>query len=192
MKIQKEEPKDLEEEECLFHSQMWVKDSPLQFIVNSGSQKKFISEEVVKWLGLPTIAHPESYTIGWLHQGQDLCLYRILEVASRTTISVVTTKQCNNIISKTGKFVFLMICPQGKKKMVAMTSRQSPSTWKLQMDKVMEQYEDIFTSLVGVPTHCQVKHSIDLTPGVFLPNGPIYRCSVLENDKIKRQIQELL
>ena len=36
-KIQKEEPKDLEEEERLFHSQMWVKGSPLQFIVDSGS-----------------------------------------------------------------------------------------------------------------------------------------------------------
>jgi len=60
------------------------------------------------------------------------------------------------------------------------------------MDKVVEEYEDIFTSPVGVPLHCQVKHSIDLTPGAPLPNGPIYRCSILENDKIKRQIQELL
>jgi len=37
MKIQKEEPEDLEEEECLFHSYMWAKGSPLQFIVDSGS-----------------------------------------------------------------------------------------------------------------------------------------------------------
>eukprot|EP00253_Pinus_taeda_P035109 PITA_35109 len=56
----------------------------------------------------------------------------------------------------------------------------------------MEEYEDIFTSPARVPLHCQVKHSIDLTPGASLPNGPIYRCSILENDEIKRQIQELL
>ena len=31
-----------------------------------------ISEEVVKRLGFPTIAHPQPYTIGWLHQGRDL------------------------------------------------------------------------------------------------------------------------
>jgi hypothetical protein len=37
------EPKDPEEGECLFHSQMWVKGSPLQFIVDSGSQKNLIS-----------------------------------------------------------------------------------------------------------------------------------------------------
>jgi hypothetical protein len=68
-KIQKIEPEDPEEGECLFHSQMWVKGSPLQFIVDSGSQKNLISAEVMKRLGLPTTPHPQSYTIGWLHQG---------------------------------------------------------------------------------------------------------------------------
>ena len=60
------------------------------------------------------------------------------------------------------------------------------------MDKIVEEYEGIFTSPIGVPLHCQVKHSIDLTPGALLPNGPIYQCPVLEKDEIKRQIQELL
>jgi hypothetical protein len=36
-KIQKEEPEDPEEAEYLFHSKMWVKGSPLQFIIDSGS-----------------------------------------------------------------------------------------------------------------------------------------------------------
>jgi len=168
---------------------MWVKGSPLQFIVDSGSQKNLISAEVVKQLGLPTTAHPQPYIVGWLHQGRDLrvsqqcCLpynikpftdevlcdiaplevcdvllgqpylwkrhavyesrpraviitlgnklYRIPEVAPPTAISLITAKQCSKLISKTGKFVFLMICPQGKKKTVAMTSRQGPSTRQL-------------------------------------------------------------
>ena len=57
-KIQREGLEDPEEGECLFQSQMWVKGSPLQFIVDSGSQKNLISVEVVNHLGLPTIAHP--------------------------------------------------------------------------------------------------------------------------------------
>ena len=70
--------------------------------------------------------------------------------------------------------------------MVVMTSRQGTSARQQHMDKVMEEYEDIFTSLTGVPLHCQVKKSIDLTPVVSFLNGPIYLCSVLENEKIKR------
>jgi len=168
---------------------MCVKGSLLQFIVDNGSQKNLISAEVMKQLGLPTTTHPQPYTIGWLHQGRDLCvsqqcclpyninpfmdevlcdvaplevcdvllgqpylwkrhamyesrpraviitlgnkLYRIPEVAPPTAISLITTKQCSKLISKTGKFVFLMIHPQGKKKTVATASRQGPSARQL-------------------------------------------------------------
>ena len=85
-----------------------------------------------------------------------------------------------------------MIHPQGKKKIVATTSRQGSFARQQQIDKVVKEYGDIFTSPTGVPLHCQVKHPIDLTPDAPLPNVPIYRHSVLENDEIKRQIQELL
>eukprot|EP00253_Pinus_taeda_P036070 PITA_36070 len=71
-KIQKNEPKDPDERECLFHSQMWVKGLPLQFIVDSGNQKNLISTEVVKWLGLLTTPCSQPYSIGWLHEGRDL------------------------------------------------------------------------------------------------------------------------
>jgi hypothetical protein len=70
--IQPEEPTDPEEGEHLFHSQMWVKGTPLHFIVDSGSQKNLISAEVIKQLGLSTTPHPQPYNIGWLHQGRDL------------------------------------------------------------------------------------------------------------------------
>jgi hypothetical protein len=53
-KVQPGEPDEPEEGECLFHSQMWVKGTPLHFIIDSGSQKNLISEEVIKWLALPT------------------------------------------------------------------------------------------------------------------------------------------
>jgi len=56
-KIQKNEPEDPEEGGRLFYSQMWVKGLPLQFIIDSGSQKNLISVEVVMQLGLPTTPH---------------------------------------------------------------------------------------------------------------------------------------
>ena len=63
-----------EEGECLFHSQMWVKGYPLQFLVDSGSQKSLISAEFVKRVNLPTTTHPKLYTIRRIHQGIDLCV----------------------------------------------------------------------------------------------------------------------
>jgi hypothetical protein len=53
-KIQPKEPINPKDVEYLFHSQMWVKGTPLHFIVDSGSQKNFISAEVIKQLGLST------------------------------------------------------------------------------------------------------------------------------------------
>jgi hypothetical protein len=67
--IQPEEPTDPEEGERLFHSKMWVKGTPLHFIVDSESQKNLILAEVVKQLGLLTTPPPQPYNIGWLRQG---------------------------------------------------------------------------------------------------------------------------
>ena len=73
-----------------------------------------------------------------------------------------------------------MIRSQNKKNITA-TSRVSMadlSTQQKQVDKVMEEYLDIF-SPTRVPLHCQVKHPIDMTLGAPLPNGPVYRHSLL-------------
>jgi hypothetical protein len=241
-----------EEGECLFHSQMWVKGTPLHFIVDSGSQKNLISAEVFKRLALPTTSHPHPYTIGWLHQGSDihvsqqchmsydikpfkdevlcdvsplevcnvllgqpyLCkchvvyvsrphgviitlnkkMYRIPEAVPPSAISLISAKQCMKVISQTGKFVFFVIHSQNERK-ITTTSRVSAadlSTQQKKVDKVVEEYSNIFSSPTKVPLHCRVKHSIDLTPGTQLPNGPFYCRSMLENEEIKQQIQELL
>jgi hypothetical protein len=67
--IQLEEPIYLEEGEHLFHSQMWVKGTPLHFTFDNGSPKKLISTKVFKQLGLSTTPHPQPCNIRWLHQG---------------------------------------------------------------------------------------------------------------------------
>jgi hypothetical protein len=71
-KLQLGEPDEPEEGERLFHSKMWVKGTPLHFIVHSGSQKNLILAEVIKRLDLPTTSYPQPYTIGWLRQGRNL------------------------------------------------------------------------------------------------------------------------
>jgi hypothetical protein len=73
-KLKLGEPDEPEEGDHLFHSHMWVKCTPLHFIIDSGSQKNLISSEVIKRLALPTMPQPQPYTIGWLRQGSDLCI----------------------------------------------------------------------------------------------------------------------
>ena len=60
------------------------------------------------------------------------------------------------------------------------------------MDQILTKYQNVLELPTGVPSHCQVRHSIDLIPRTPLPNEPVYRRLVLENDEIKRQIQELI
>jgi hypothetical protein len=111
-----------------------------------------------------------------------------------TSFSLISAKKCSKVISKTEKFIFFVIHSQSKQMVLAtfVTSKQSMSLQQKQVDIIMEEYRDIFSSPVGVLTHCQVKHLIDLIPGASLPNGPFYRRSLMENEKIKHQIQELL
>jgi hypothetical protein len=212
-KLQHGEPDEPKEGEHLFHSQMWVKGTPLHFIVDSGSQRNLISEEVIKWLVLPTTPHPQTYTIGWLLQGSDLCvsqqcrlsygikpfkdevlcdvsplefcdvllgqpylwkchavyesrhrsviitlnrkLYRIPEAVPPSAISLISAKQCRKVISQMGKFVFFMIRSQNERKIIATSSVSAVdlSTQQKKVDKVVEEYSDIFSSPTGVPLY---------------------------------------
>jgi hypothetical protein len=47
--IQPEEPTDPEEGEHRFHSKLWVKGTPLHFIIDRGSQNNLISVEINNW-----------------------------------------------------------------------------------------------------------------------------------------------
>ena len=41
-------------------------------IVNNASQKNFVSEDLVKKLGLVTTPHPQPYNISWMKDGYEL------------------------------------------------------------------------------------------------------------------------
>ena len=144
----------------------------LHFIVDSGSQKKLISVEVIKILKLLMVSCPHSYNIGWLSQGryiyvsqqclhsyiinplkdEVMCdvtllkfcdvllgklymwkhhvvyesrphsviinlgkkLYRIPETFPIIVVSLITTKQFQNVISQTRKFLLFMVHFEGE------------------------------------------------------------------------------
>jgi hypothetical protein len=86
---------------------MWVKGTPLHFIIDSGSQKNLILVEVIKRLALPTMPHPQPYTIGWLYQVSDLrvsqqcrLLYNINPFKDEVLCDVSPLKVCNVILGQ--------------------------------------------------------------------------------------------
>jgi hypothetical protein len=86
---------------------MWVKGTPVQFIIDSGSRKNLISEEVVKWIALSTTLHLHPYTIGWLYQGRDLCIiqrcrlsYGINPFKDEVMCDVSPLEVCNVVLGK--------------------------------------------------------------------------------------------
>jgi hypothetical protein len=121
-------------------------------------------------------------------------IYRIPEVVLPTAIYLISAKQCSKVISQTGNFILFVIHYHSKKKVVttSMASIHSLSLQQKQVDEIVEEYRDIFSSPTKVPTHFQVNHPIDITPSAPLPNGPVCRCSMMENDEIKRKNQEIL
>jgi hypothetical protein len=71
--IQPEEPTDPEEGECLFHSQMWVKGTPLHFIVDSMEARRTSSQQRSSNSWDCRQHHTRNHTTSeWLRQGRDL------------------------------------------------------------------------------------------------------------------------
>jgi hypothetical protein len=84
-------------------------------------------------------------------------LYRIPEVVPPSVISLISTKKCRKVIYHTRKFVFFVIFSQSERNVTttSMASATDLSMQKKKVDKVMEEYKDIFSSPIWVPLHCQ-------------------------------------
>jgi hypothetical protein len=71
----------------------------------------------------------------------------IPKVVPPSVISLISSKKCRKVISKTKKFVFFMILSQSDLKVVAtsMASMTNLSMQQKQVDKVVEEYKGIFS-----------------------------------------------
>jgi hypothetical protein len=117
-------------------------------------------------------------------------IYRVPEAVPNTMVSLISAKQCRRVVSQTGIFFLFTARSKGERKVTANTKTfgRGLSTQQKKVDKIVEDHKDIFTSPSGVPLHCWVKNSIDLTPGVPLPNDHVSVRSITENEEIKHHI----
>jgi hypothetical protein len=63
------------------------------------------------------------------------------------------------VISHTAKFSLFTICSEEKDTATTAASAQDPSIQQKQINKIVEEHQDILTAPTGVPPHCPVKQS---------------------------------
>ena len=100
----------------------------------------------------------------------------------------------NNLTNHAQMFALIMIKPQHSRNTI-VTSRlidQRNSQQQEQIDRIFEEYQNVFQEPNGVPLHCQVKHSIELVPRSSLPNASVYKRSILQNEEIRRKFWDLI
>jgi hypothetical protein len=88
-------------------------------------------------------------------------LYWIPEVVP----TIVPPKQCHKLISHTTKFNLFTIRSEGEQKDTATTvsSAQELFIQQKQIDKILEEYQDVLAAPMGVPPHCLVKKVYNIT-----------------------------
>jgi len=77
--------------------------------------------------------------------------------------------------------VFLFVCP-------VKPDNESQSV-PIDMCPLLEDFANVFAAPNSLPSSWSIEHTIDLIPGVSLPNTPSYRLSPQESTEIERQIQ---
>ena len=107
---------------------------------------------------------------------------------------MISAKKTKNLINHAQKFTLIMINPRHSRKTATtiQLTHQHSSRQHQQIDNILEEYWNVFQEPNRVPLHCQVKHSIEIVPSSSLPNTYVYRRSILKNEEIQRQIQDLI
>ena len=99
----------------------------------------------------------------------------------------------NKLINHAQKFSLIMIKPQYSRNTTPTSQLTDQCISQEQhINHILEKYQNIFQDPNGVPLNCQVKHSIELVSGSSLSKASVFKRSILENEEIRRQIQDLI
>ncbi|KAM1507546.1 hypothetical protein TB2_016612 [Malus domestica] len=111
----------------------------------------------------------------------------------QSTDNLLTANQAKRLVNSCGRFVLLMIRPQNKSsRVVTLTAFSLSPSQFFEIEKLQENFKDLFQDVQGLPPQRAVEHEIHLVGDSPLPNLGLYRTSLTESEEIKKQIQELL
>eukprot|EP00253_Pinus_taeda_P019565 PITA_19565 len=166
----------------LFHIRVISKHQKVDTLFDNGSQINFISEEIVKKLGLATTPHKKPYPLGWLNdkaqlQGTRQCKLKFYFgsiFVDEVELDIIPLDICGIVL---GSPYFY--------------DRKAIS-YRAENKYLLVNYGIKCFEPKGLPPKKEIVHDIILQQDVPVPNIGMYRLSALENDEIKKQVQELL
>jgi hypothetical protein len=108
----------------------------------------------------------------------------------KTNLSLVTTGQMKRLVNARKNFVLMIVKAKDDDKSKAF--KGCDPKHKDELVKIISNYDEVFQEPQGLPPRREIQHEIQLQQDAPLPNIGMYRLSVLENEEIKKQVQELL
>lgn len=103
---------------------------------------------------------------------------------------LVNVGQMKRLVNSSKNFVLMIV--KAKEDEISEAFKGCDPKHKDEMVKVVSAYDDFLQEPKGLPPKREIQHEIQLQPKVPLPNIGMYHLLVLQNEEIKKQVQELV
>ena len=94
------------------------------------------------------------------------------------------------LVNASKNFVLMMV--KMKNDEVSKYFQECDPKHKSKLIDIISEYDDLFQDPKGLPPKREIQHEIHLQQDVPLPKIAMYRMSVMQNEEIKKQVQELI
>ena len=94
------------------------------------------------------------------------------------------------LVNASKNFVLMMV--KEKNDEISKSFEGCDPEHKSELIEIISEYDDLFQNPKGLPPKREIQHEIHLQQDVPLPNIAMYRMSVMQNEEIKKQVQELI
>ncbi|GJX96113.1 transposon ty3-G gag-pol polyprotein [Tanacetum coccineum] len=117
--------------------------------------------------------------------------YLVKKSTGSRNVELIMACQARRLVNASQVLLLILLRPmESSNKVSALTL--SSSHIKNQLENVIAAFLTLFEDICDMPPNRVIEHDIQLIADSTLPNIGMYRNSVLENDEIKRQVEELL
>ena len=108
----------------------------------------------------------------------------------KTNLALVNAGQMKRLVNSSKNFVLMLV--KAKEDEISEAFKGCDPKHKSKMVKIILAYDDLFQEPKGLPPKREIQHEIQLHPDAPLPNIGMYHLSILQNEEIRKQIQELV